>query len=176
MAPLPHNNTGILYLDYTTCLHDHVMACRFDSPNTPADAMGAISDFLTALGTEWLYLLTVRGARWQQKNTSVSFPVAWTGAATYGSGAGTEDRSASFISFPGRSAFGRRVRAEVFGCKFGVFSGKYRAFIAGDDALIAAQSVLGEAEGSFLAIDGNLANWKNYANLGENAYWRNQIR
>jgi hypothetical protein len=165
----------VLFLDYAVDGEDHTLQCRYDIPNTPEDAMVAVDDFLTALGNSH-HVHTVLGARFRNAGSTVSTDIAWTGAATYGSGVGQHGDSASYYDFIGRSAGGRRVRVSVFGAITEKVDGLYRAPLASDSAFGAAQAVLAAAEGTFLAIDGAPAIWKTYVNLGDNAYWRNRIR
>lgn len=176
MAALPFNNTDILYLDYYTCGHGHQMQCRFDGgePNV-GDAMTELDAFLDALGNSHRSM-TVQGARVQLQGTNVSFPVVWTGGASYGTGDGFENESAQFYDFVGRSRGGRRVRLALFGAITNFYQNKYRAPEGADLAFAQALAVLQSAEGTFLAVDGLQPRWQSYVNLGDNAYWRNHIR
>lgn len=175
MAPLPPNTTARLFVDYTTCKHQHTIVCRYDAPNTPADAMDAVSSLWTALDT-FIYLATVDGARFQEAGSDVSVDVAWTGDPTYGDENGPEEASAWFVDYVGRSLGGRRVRVSTFGFKLVSYEHIYRVQTGDIAAVDAGQAALDAAEGAFLAIDGGEPIWKTYANIGANAYWRNKIR
>ncbi len=175
MAPLPHNNTGLIYVDYTTCGKQHVLPVRFSTGGTPASAMGAADAVLTAFGSA-LQLWTIDGARAQDVGTNVSYPITWTGAATYGTGAGGNEQTAYYNDFTGRSIDGRRVKATFFGVTSPVTNHNYRVApgeVAGVDAAYAA--LIGFND-EFVTISGLAAVWNNYANAGTNAYWTKQIR
>lgn len=174
MAPLPHNNTNIFYLDYTTCTRQHTLQVRFGT-GTLAQVMADTDNFLDALGNSHR-LMSINGARLQNEHTNVTEDVTWSGESSYGTGAGLANESAQYYDFIGRSAFGRRVRISVFGAIRNSANGVYRATPADDAAFGAALAVLRGEGTSFLAVDGHHAIWKNYVNLGDNAYWRNHIR
>ena len=175
MAPLPENNTAVLFVDYDTCGEPHQLQCRMADASTVTEAMDGVNAFLTALGNSHR-LMTITGARHRAALATVTTDVVWTGAATYGIGAGTHDESAKFYDFIGRSAGGRRVRVGIFGAIIGVEGEDYRLAASSDPAFSGALAVLVGAIDHFVAIDGLPASWKPYVNLGQNAYWRNHIR
>lgn len=175
MAPLPHNNTAIFYLDYVTCGHPHTAEVRIGAAGSLIEAGSMMDAFLTALG-DYIRTLTVVGARGQDAGTNVSYPVVWDGAGTYGSGPGSEDESAQFISFVGRSLGGRRYRQYVYGCAIDHSVGKYRIQAGADTTVAAALAVLEALPNTPCAIDGDPVNFKQYANLGQSGYWTRQLR
>lgn len=175
MAPLPFNNTDILFVDYATQGFPHQVQCRYASPNTYVDAMDSVAEWLTALAPE-IGQTDILGARYQLEGTNVSVDVTWTGSASYGSGSGSTYQSAMFFDYIGRSPGGRRVRAAMFGAATLQFGENYRASVGENANLDAALDVLLAAEGTWLAIDGTQPIWKQYTNMGVNAYWRNKIR
>lgn len=175
MAPLPHNNTALLYVDYTVSGKSHTLPCRFSAASSLANAMSAVDGVLTALGSS-LKLWTIEGARAQDISTNVSYPITWTGAATYGSGTGTNDETAVYFDFTGRSIDGRRVKFTCFGAASVASNGNYRV-AGGESATIdAALAVLVGLNDEFVTISGLPPVWNNYANQGINAYWTKQIR
>lgn len=175
MAPLPFNNTNVLFVDYSVSGFTHTLQCRFDGDDTGADAMTTVTAFWEALSPQ-MYDMTVEGARVQLLGTDVSFDVVWSGATGYGDGGGEPFQSALFVDFIGRSPGGRRVRASTFGFKGYVPGDNYRA-VPGENAQVDDVVELLQSSGAaFLAIDGTVPVWKNYANTGINAYWRNKIR
>jgi len=175
MAPLPHNNTAIFYLDYQTCGHDHTMEVRFGSGSSAGEAAAMIDAFLIALD-DYIRVWTVIGARVQDIGTNVSYPVTWDGEDTYGSGAGTEDESAQYLSYVGRSIDGRRYRQFAFGSAVDHSSGKYRVQAGVDAKVAAALAVLEAAAECPVSISGQAINFQQYANCGQNSYWERQIR
>ncbi len=133
--------------------------------------------FLTALSPS-LQQITIIGARVRDLGGSVTYPVTWDGDATYGGGAGDHVNSAMYLDFVGRSIGGRRARIAMFGAT-GPFDGAsddYRLTAAEDLSVAAALAVLEALAACPVAIDGDVVNWHQYANLGVNAYWRNHIR
>src|ERR671919_423287 len=110
MAPLPSNNTGVLYIDY--------------------------------------------------------------------SGAGENFNSAWYMDFVGRSIDGRRCRISWFGLvvDFDAVNDDYR-LLAGENSNVAdVLTALDFGSDVPVSISGQAVNWHQYANIGQNAYWRNHIR
>ncbi len=176
MAPLPSNNTGVLFVDYNTCGEDHTIQCRFNAAASFNDSMALMDGFLTAISAS-TQLITITGARVRDVGSNVTYPVTWTGAATYGSGAGTHDQAAWFFDFVGRSIGGRRVRMAVFGAQTIVDGSGHDYRLDTGTASIAAAIAALESDGNACcAIDGDAPSWHQYANSGVNAYWRNHIR
>lgn len=176
MAPLPHNNTGIFYLDYSTEGHDHVMEVRFGTGSSALEAAGFADAFLSAVSSQ-LFLHTIIGARVQDIGTNVSYPVEWDGDATYGAGTEGEYATAIYMSFVGRSLDGRRARIYLFGAKNvadpGDHNYRYSTAASWVTGGLAALQALPECP---VSISGEPVAWKQYSNVGINAYWRNQIR
>lgn len=176
MAPLPHNNTGIFYLDYSAEGFDHTMEIRFGASSSALEAAGVADAFLSAVSGQ-LFLHTIIGARVQDIGTNVSYPVEWDGDATYGSGTEGAYATAIYMSFVGRSLDGRRCRIYLLGAKNVADPGdhNYRydttaSWVAGGLAALEALPACP------VSISGDVVNWKQYANVGINAYWRNKIR
>jgi hypothetical protein len=139
--------------------------------------MTSVDLFLQAIDPV-LRLLTVTGARHRVFGGTVSLPVTWTGAATYGTGAGDHNESANYFDFVGRSENGRRVRVAVFGTSVQAdTSGHDYRFASSAEANVAAAVIeLNTPSDRWLAIDNFKPTWYAYANVGNNAYWRNRIR
>jgi len=177
MAPLPSNNTGVLYVDYTTCGEQHTLQFRFNTSASFNDSMALADGFLTAL-TGGLNLVTIDGARVRDAGTNVTYPVTWTGAATYGTTTGPHNESAYYYDFVGRSIDGRRCRVAVFGAggDHDAADNDYRISASSSTAVAAAIAALESDGNAACSISGNAVNWQQYCNTGVNAYWRNHIR
>lgn len=177
MAPLPSNNTAVVYLDYNTCGEDHTLQMRHDGTASNDDTMAVMDAFLLAL-SPGLNLVTIIGARARDAGGAVTYPLTWPGDPTYGSGAGPHYESANFLDFIGRSIGGRRCRVSVFGWSVQADAGgeDYRLSASESTAVAAALAVLEAGSGTPVSIDGDPVNWHQYANMGVNAYWRNHIR
>lgn len=177
MAPLPFNNTGILFLDYSAASENHTVMCRFGESSSPGEAMTVLHNLLTALDAS-LTLVTIIGARVRDKGGSVSYDVTWTGDASYGGTLGSHEKAAFYGDFVGRSLGGVRCRMAIFGFgeAFDTTAHDYR-FTAVESEIVADAIAALEANSACpVAADGDVVNWKQYLNVGVNAYWRNRIR
>lgn len=175
MAPLPSNSTAVLFVDYSTCGHDHTVECRFGSTSNVGEAMAVVHEVWTIM-SEYFRLVTITGARVRADGGVVTTPVTWAGSGTYGEGAGTEDESAQFISFQGRSLGGRRVKMTFFGSIIDKSANKYRIYAGADDIIEDCIEALDTGMSVPVAIDEGQPIWQNYANIGQNAYWQRKIR
>lgn len=177
MAPLPSNNTDVLFVDYNTCGEDHTAQVRFNDDGSVTEAMSLLDTVLTALSSR-LRLITIVGARVRAAGGSITVPVTWAGDPTYGGSAGVHFESAYFCDFIGRSDLGRRVRLAIFGFNSpaDITNDDFRVTAAEDSGVEDAIAALNAATGVAIAVDGIHANWYPYANIGTNAYWRNHIR
>lgn len=174
MAPLPHNNTALYFVDYTTVGLQHTMEVRANANTSPGVFGTIMQGFLTQLNT-LVFAATVSGVRFQAIGQNVSNPVV-TGMEgfTFGSDAGTVDSAPIALNFVGRSPGGRRVRLMVFSYK-AAFS-TYRLTIAENNGIGAAVTILNGEANTFLAIDGQAPVWYPYANVLVNAYWQRAVR
>jgi hypothetical protein len=177
MTPLPANNTGVLFVDYSVCGENHTMEVRYDGGGSVADAAVFADQLLTA-ASPGLFLLTILGTRHRAAGSNVSLPTIWPGSATYGSGSGAHYQSAWYADLVGRSDDGRRCRIAVFGFQevADTTNNDYRVLRSessiADDMVAAAEAGV-HAPAS---IGGFLCSWHQYINIGVNAYWRNRIR
>lgn len=175
MAPLPPDSTARVKIFYNTCGKNHTAQIRFTEPNTTDDVVTAFNDFITAIGGAF-YHTSFIDAQVAVSGSNVFNPVAGGWPVTWGGEAGPLDASADYLDFVGRSLDGRRVRLSLFGAAQTVVDQKFRSLSTDSEAVDAAVEVLNGAEGVFLSINGFQPIWKSYANLGNNAYWRNKIR
>lgn len=177
MAPLPVNSTATLFVDYQTCGEGHTLQIRFGVGGSAGDAMTVADALLTALSGE-LRLITIQGARVRDLGGSVTYPVTWTGAATYGSGAGLHFETAYYMDFVGRSLDGRKCRVSVFGhaAPADLTGDDFRMFASDSSAVANALTALEADPNTPVSISGDTVNWHQYADIGTNAYWRNRIR
>lgn len=174
MAPLPHNNTAIFYVDYTTCGRDHTVEVRANGGLSPAAFGTWFNTFVGHLSTD-LLTWTINQVRWSALGSDVSNPVV-TGieGTTRGTGAGTPDSVPAFLNFVGRSSGGRRVRLAIYGYKnqFSTFRLTPTEDTHIGEAVLDLNTVLNGA----LAIDGLKPVWYPYANVGFSAYWIRAVR
>lgn len=177
MAPLPVESTGRLFVDYSTCQEVHTAMVRFGTGGNAGDAMAMLDSFWIAI-TSLMYLGTIQAARVADLGSTVTYPVTWTGAASFGSGAGSHYQTANYVDFVGRSIGGRRVRLATFGLisHADTSNSDYRHQATDSAAVAAGLAVLEASTDTPVAIDGSPAVWQQYADIGVNAYWRNHIR
>lgn len=174
MAPLPHNNTALYYVDYSTGTVGHTFEVRSDGAFSPASFGTWCDAFLTQVSALTCQI-TVNVVRFQADGANVSNPVT-TGIEgnTYGSGAGALDQFASSLNFVGRSSGGRRVKLSVFG--YDNAFGDFRLTAAESINVSDAVDILNGTAGIALAIDQVAPTWYPYANISVNAYWQKELR
>lgn len=174
MAPLPHNNTGIFFVDYIVTGVEHTVEVRASPVVSPASFGPLMNTFFTSIST-LLFSLTVLGVRFQAAGSNVANPVVTSiDGAVYGTGGGTGDDVPKALNFIGRSTAGRRVRLMVFGYNGSVSA--YRLTPAENTNIGTAVDHLNTTSGCFLSIDGLEPIWYPYANVLFNAYWQRQVR
>ncbi len=175
MAPLPSNNTGVLFLDYSVGGEDHTVQFRYPPGGSLIDLKDVADQFLSALG-DAIMTITITGARHRAEGENITLPTAWTGASTYGTGSATHDQSAWYVDFVGRSAGGRKVRIAIFGAASFEDNIGHDYRLPATDQIADALTVLNDNGDILTGIDGETVVWYSYANVGVNAYWRNRIR
>lgn len=174
MAPLPVENTQRFVIRYASGGNEHVFNIRTDDTITPAAMGTALDAFLDALGPN-LYALVILDAVQYDSGSTVSFPVTLgIEGSTYGTGSPSVLNEAAYIDFVGRSPGGRRVKITTFGPTD--LGGNYRVNVGEFGSIAAVLAVLNGSPGIFVAIDGQDANWKPYANTGYNSYWEREQR
>lgn len=182
MAPLPPNNTGRLFLDYTTGVHEHTLSVRFDSATTLAPAANFLSIFLNDIELLLPASWQVTGARYQMPLTDLTLPYSDPTLTSFaGGGGGTlqayeEPREWVYV---GRSSVtGRRWELSIYGLLLAT-PGDYRlgtgslppAIGASLDTIASATST-----GAWVAIDGNEFVVYPYVNCNFNSYWEARQR
>jgi hypothetical protein len=175
VAPLPLDSTARYKFLYTTCGFDHTAQMRVGDGVSDADAATEFNAFITAAGGLF-HASSLTGVLKAASGSNVFNPVVADWPVGWGSTAGPADHTANFVDWVGRSLDGRRVRFSLFGCTFNSFNDSYRILAAEDAAVNDVVTVLNAAEGTFVSINGFQPVWKQYADIGVNAYWRNKVR
>lgn len=177
MAALPVESTGRLFVDYTICGEGHTVLVRYGTGGNPGDAMALLDAFWIATDALFYHAI-ITGARVADLGSTVTYPVTYTGASSFGSGAGSHYQTANYIDFVGRSIGGKRVRVSTFGVvtHADTAASDYRWDATENADVAAGLAVLEAGTDTPVAIDGDPAVWHQYANIGVNAYWRNRIR
>lgn len=177
MAPLPHNNTAIYYVDYTFRGQAHTMEFRTDAATGPVALQTPVSDFLGEISTMMDSTWTVTGARAQLQGANISLPVDPPTVTAGGGNTVNPPEYPRFVSFMGRGiATGRRFVVFVYGLVFGT-PNDYR-FTSGESApLDNARGVLAVmASTDLITIGGDGPQVYDYCNVGYNSYWERQRR
>ena len=175
MAPLPTNGTKRWFLDYTVAAQQHTVMMRSSDIVDEATASAAFELLFSSLDSQ-LFTTVIDGMRVSDAGTNFSLPATYSGDTTFGSGTPTNDRTAQYVDFVGRSVGGRRVRVAVFGFATPTTNGDFRATPGEIPAIGSALTAISGSSDLWIAIDGNPVVWQNYANTGYNAYWQRAIR
>jgi hypothetical protein len=191
VAPLPHNNTDLVYIDYVTGVsatsRQHTVQFRtagggispLDVQDVFLDILNAIDDSLFRAG--W----RVTGVRSQGAGTNFSLPSAIIPALDGFVGVATGDYQAadeaSEVTFQGRSpTSGRRVDFSLYTAVIG--PGNNFRFLPSDPGLgtvvtnVLAVLTAASAAGIAVCIDGSSPQWYPYMNQNYNSYWETDIR
>jgi len=176
MAALPPSNTARFWLDYSDGVNEHSITFRIAPTATLLTIKSQVDNFLLEL-EPGLHVITILGCRVAVAGSNVTNPTAWTGAATYGTGAMAAEDAPREVRFIGRSTDGREVSISVYGTSFSVpatfrITSAANATIA--DAILALANA--SALGVGLTISGEVPVWKAYASYNYNSYWEREAR
>lgn len=177
MAPLADNLTARLFVRYSAGGVDHVFLVRALGAVSPADVVNQARAFITALLPSLGTNVEFSGADYSAPNTNFSTPVDF-GTPLVGTVVTAQVQGITvpnFVSFVGRDAAGRRARINIFGW-VATQEGDYRVEAGDNVDLDAARAVLVANTTVFLSAAGLKPVWKNYYNIGRNAYWQRKQR
>lgn len=176
MAPLPQNSTARYWLDYTNGVDGHSTLFRYAASGGLAPLVAGVIAWLEALAPT-MYEITITGARVSASGSTISLPVLWTGAATYGSGAMPVNVAPIEYRFEGRDTDGRRVSWSMFSGKLAI-PDTYRYLTSDNADVSAAQGVLAglAADETLITIASNPPVVYDYMNYNFNSYWEDQRR
>ena len=177
MAPLPANNTARLWVGYNDGENDHELMVRFFDGDVSNEAAVTFAAGFFDAASAMLYEITITGARIQLAETSVSFPIEWTGDPTYGTDPMPVLLAPRETRWLGRTVEGRKVSWSLYGGKY-TSPDDYR--LTPTD-LAAVGTVLDyltsiDVEGVFLAIDNHKPIRYQYADVNFNSYWEREQR
>lgn len=177
MAPLPDNNTPVVFVDYADASVTHTLQWRYNQALSSAEqALARIVDFFEALDPV-LYQIFVTGARVRPESSVISMPITWPGASTYGAGDVPLVNVPREIRFIGRSEDGRRVSWSMYDF-IGVTPENYRIMegdIAGLDNAIAVLRAA-SADLDVVTISSISPIIYPYVDFNFNSYWERQRR
>jgi hypothetical protein len=183
MAPLPENNTGRVWIDYTSGGISHSLLLRFNV--NPILGNLDVVDTVDQIGAGMLACMwssdAIVGHRYSEDGTLISLPyVANTGAGAVAPGTPNPESNTGFAGISSRSIGGRQYHADFFTQVVYPFA-VYREDSGGMDAAIedyfnAFNTSPGSGDGMLVGIDGLKLVFKQYLNYGQNAYWQRAQR
>jgi hypothetical protein len=176
MAPLPDNNTPVLFVDYGWSDETRTTQFRGAAGADIGSMVALAAAFFNAIAPRMVTGWAFRGFRWRAQGANISLPVEGVPTPVTGIAALDAQYDPRFVSWVGRGAVsGRRVRVFVYGLVFPM-PDDYR-FTTGDIAEFdAARTVLDTfGAGYATTIAGDDPTWYLYQNVGYNSYHeRNQ--
>lgn len=174
MAPLPVESTARYVVHYVSGGNQHTQLYRFAPPPSPA-TLAPLLDAIWTAASPILVSTTIEDVVFYPDESTVGSPVAMPGfiGETYGSGTPGNVGAALFLNFVARSTGGRRVRLAFFSPEGTDPSWR---FTAGENADVDATIDALEALPALVGIDSQPLVWKQYANVGYNAYWQRELR
>jgi hypothetical protein len=177
MPALPANNTPRIWVGYFDGENEHELMIRYiASGATVADAMDSAHNFLTALDP-MLYTIEITGCRASASGSEFSFPVLWTGAASYGDDPMPTLLAPRELRFLGRDNTGRRVSWSLYGGKF-TSPDSYRisAFdnVNVSNGITAIETAI--VADTFVTINLGDPIIYPYADVNFNSYWEKEAR
>lgn len=181
MAPLPDNNTGVIFVHYTAQGHTHTTQVRYpEAANPGADVIEDLDQLLTLLGPVMPTDFTFISWEWRAAGTNFTVPLAGTPTELSGVLTPVASYAPAYFNFIGRSSGGRRVRLGIMGAGWAPipstlsYAEDYRVDGSENADMQAIIDWLNQA--NFRAIDGLTVTWKPYVNVGYNAYWQRAVR
>lgn len=175
MAPLPANNTAVLFIEYTSLGQEHTAELRLPGTSGIAEAEAVYTAIAPAVAALLPNTDSVTGARYRARLSNVSFPLGVAPVTGTGGGAPDTDKRATFVSYTGRSADGRDVRFTVFTPFQDPDTNGFR--IANPPGVTG--TLLDELQAlasQVRTISDGLIFWNNYVNYGFNAYYQRKLR
>lgn len=177
LPPLPPNNTTRVMIDYTSGLVAHSLEFRIGSSNA-TQATDKANIIITAMRALMSTTDSIVGARWVPAGENISQNLPITGGAGQVAGLVNDaEARACFYSFVGRSNGGRKTRVTFFTLRYSSEQQYRRAYAQMDTQNQALyNAVTNQSITSLVAVDGQVALWKPYANIGQNAHWQRASR
>jgi hypothetical protein len=107
-------NTTRLFTAYNDGQFTHTLQWRYDETvTTEGDVMTVVDDYFTAWDTA-LYAITMGVVERAAQGTNVRTPIAWSGAASYGSGSMPVKEAPRYVEFTGKDNLGHRWHLTQF--------------------------------------------------------------
>lgn len=181
LPPLPENNTGRLFIDYTTGRLEHTLIFRFGASATAADALGRAELFLGALQSLLAPNWAPVSARVQEAGELIALPFDLGGLTEFSGGLPTDipeaDEPRQF-KWVGRGVTsGRKTSVGLYGLGIAQPPDYRYSGLELQGQLENALNVLRNgAVTAPVTIAGDAATWYDYVNVQYNSYWERRAR
>lgn len=180
MAPLPDNNTCILFTDYVANGKGHTMQIRYSGSGAPGSSfLEGLDEWFTAcngaMPVDWAFVAW----RYQDLRTNWSVPLDLAPTPFAGTILADPGKAPCFLGIQGRSRGGRRGGWFLMGAgQSALDSASFKNYRieAGENSVY--NGIISSAVdlGGAVAIDGEAMIIKPYVNIGFNAYWQRAAR
>ena len=179
LPPLPPESTRRAYINYTSGTIGHTLSLRVPagvSAGTLDDALNEVIEAMKPIMDPEDSVLNVEESA---LGSNVRFPLFPVGQAGTGSGWDPGDiNNSAFVGMAGKGSDGRLVTLAFFNLQaanfqetrvnLGVISAAYATFF---------NSIAANSTGlAWRTIGGAVPSWKQYMNIGRNAYWQREGR
>lgn len=175
MANFPPSTTRRYFLDYTTQNRSHTLMCRTQEGALDDEVVNWYVQVLLAIAplvTPW----SIKGLRRSDHMSNVSYPLAWTGAATYGTeNLPSTNQSPKYMSAVGRDIIGSKVRYFFYGTAYQP-DANWRMTPNEDGNVNTILAALRSDDAIGVTVSNRTPFLNRYLNIGYNAYWQRQQR
>jgi hypothetical protein len=176
MAPLNPLSIPSVYLELATPWGRHVTQFRVQGSAGIDGATAVATGYINAIKDAVAPNCVFDKLRYRGAGSNLSFPVAFTPVVGTNGTNLTQSMAATFVSFTGRSAAGRRCRITQFGMPFATNDPQFRYTANELGNMADVLTFLNTSNPALVAIDGFGVLWNNYINYGVNAYFQRKAR
>lgn len=180
MAPLPANSTGRVHIKYTANGKNHVVSPRYAGTGAPSvDFMEGLDGWLIAanpfMPTDWAFI----DWTYQEAGSNISVPLSGAPTPFSGDRVPKEWDKAGYGDVVGRDTLGRRVKLTLLGWAYApdeveAEGDQYRLYATEGSGF--ADYIAAVEASLIVTITANTPVWKQYINIGWNAYWQRKLR
>lgn len=184
MAPLPAEHTYRVWMEYTSGDIGHDMLLRFNNADI-GPPIGLIAQRCNDIANAVFGMMAIEDAivGWRYANEGQTFSLPCTLTTGNGSQSGgtfNDESRTCFVGLAARSSGARHVHYNLFTVityTLSVYRQSYADAAANFQALLDEFQDSGPGDGQALtAIDGAEVLFKQYFNIGQNAYWQRAQR
>lgn len=180
MAPLPANSTGRVRIKYIANGREHVIAPRYAGTGAPTSGfLEGVDDVLINanpfMPNDWTFV------EWgyQEAGSSITVPMSGGPTAFAGTRVTKNWDKAAYGDVVGRDLLGRRVKLSLLGWAYGPDEDEasgdgYRLYP--DESIVVPPFLAALESSQIVTITANTPIWKQYINIGYNAYFQKKLR